>query len=250
MPKYRALHVKILDSQDFSDMPDDFTRVMWMLFIVALDSEGRGIDNPAWIRSRLFPYRTDVDLEEIENSMRWLAERRMINRYEVNGRRYFEIPNFKNYQPGIEKEARSVLPPNPNLLQSNSRVIPELVLTSSSSSDDEDESESVFEYESESELTAAVEKIAKLYKAGIGVPTEAIKEAIKDEFIKGVSMKWMITAVNRSALNGGKSWQYVSTVLDNWRKFGFKADTRPINGKEPKTGKDYTNGSLKDYIKT
>jgi hypothetical protein len=45
MPTYRKLHTKIVDSYDFAEMPDDFTRVFWMLLIVTVDSEGRAIDN-------------------------------------------------------------------------------------------------------------------------------------------------------------------------------------------------------------
>ena len=53
MPKYRQLHTKIIDSFDFNEMPDDFTRVTWMLLTLGLDSEGRGIDNMAWVKSKI-----------------------------------------------------------------------------------------------------------------------------------------------------------------------------------------------------
>lgn len=126
MPKYRKLHTKIIDSFDFNEMPNDFTRVCWLLLIVGVDSEGRGIDNPAWIHSKILPMRSDIDYAAITLAFDWLAERGMIVRYQVANRHYFYIPSFKKYQSGTEKEAASVLP-DPCLVESNSGVSQEKV---------------------------------------------------------------------------------------------------------------------------
>ena len=136
MAQYRALHTKITQSFDFNEMPDDFTRLMWALMPLALDSEGRGIFNSSWIRSRLFPLREDVTAKQIMAAMDWIVDRGMLVKYEVDGRQYFYSPTFKSYQRGLEKETKSVLPapelvesnsvPTPDLLQSNSRPTPEL----------------------------------------------------------------------------------------------------------------------------
>lgn len=127
MPKYRQLHTKIVDSYDFNDMPDDFTRVFWILLTVTVDSEGRALDNSSWLRSRMFPLRENMDTKPIDKAMDWLSHRRMIIRYSSNGRNYFYIPTFKSYQSGTEKEAKSVLPEPPELLQSYSKPTTELV---------------------------------------------------------------------------------------------------------------------------
>lgn len=123
MPKYRQLHTKILNSADFSDMPDDFTRLVWVLLPLILDCEGRGYDNKSWLKSNLFPFREDFDLCQIERAMAWFAEHEMIRRYSVAGRGYFYIPTWHNYQSGTDKEARSSIP-TPDLLQSNSGANP------------------------------------------------------------------------------------------------------------------------------
>ena len=65
MPKYRQLHYKIIDSFDFNEMPNDFTRIVWVLLTLVLDSEGRGIDNMAWVKSKMFPMRNDVDIAQL-----------------------------------------------------------------------------------------------------------------------------------------------------------------------------------------
>ena len=121
MPKYRKLHTKIIDSFDFNEMPNDFTRVCWLLLIVGVDSEGRGIDNPAWIHAKILPMRSDITFQDIGKAFDWLSNRKMIVRYQVSGRDYFYLPAFKKYQTGTENEAASVLP-TPDQLQTNSRA--------------------------------------------------------------------------------------------------------------------------------
>lgn len=163
MPKYRQLHTKIVDSFDFAEMPNDFIRLFWLLLIVIVDSEGRGIDNPAWIRSRMFPLRPDIDIEEIEAAMEWLAKRQMIRRYQVDGRRYFDLPTFHTYQSGTDKEARSTLPACPDLLQSNSGVAPEEVCVNT------------IQYNAEADAEASAKRT--LPPASVEIPTTP-KEAL------------------------------------------------------------------------
>lgn len=115
MPRYRALHVKVIDSFDFNDMPDDFVRLTWVLLPLILDSEGRGIDSPMWIRAKMYPLRNGVIDSEIRRAFDWFAEHKMIIRYQVNGRGYFYIPTWKEYQKGTQKEAPSNLPSPPEV---------------------------------------------------------------------------------------------------------------------------------------
>ncbi len=124
MPKYRALHLKIIDSFDFNEMPNDFFRVTWMLLTLVVDSAGRGIDNAAWIRSKMYPLREDVTATAITAAFDWFAQRGMIVRYIVNGKSYFFIPSFDKYQSHLEREAKSTLPA-PETLMSNSGVTQE-----------------------------------------------------------------------------------------------------------------------------
>lgn len=132
MAQYRALHTKIVQSFDFNEMPDDFTRLMWALMPLALDCEGRGIYNSSWLRSKLFPLREDVTAKQIMAAIDWMIERGMVVKYEVEGRLYFYSPTFKNYQRGLERETASVLPA-PELVESYSGVTQELVESNSCS---------------------------------------------------------------------------------------------------------------------
>ena len=136
MPKYRKLYVKVVESLDVQDMPDDFTRLLWVFLPLGLCQEGRGIDNAGWVKSKLFPLRLDVTLEMIEAAMDWLDERQMIHRYSVDGRDYFCIPNetWHRYQGNTTREAVSEYPPAPDEVQDSSRLAQDLLVTNSGSS--------------------------------------------------------------------------------------------------------------------
>lgn len=152
MPQYRKLWVKSLESLDINDMPDDFTRLLWVLLPLGLDREGRGMDSSSWVRSKIFPMREDVSNKMVQKAMDWYADRGMIKRYLVAGRRYFYIPTWSRYQGDTIKEAASNLPDPPQeQLLSNSGVSPEQVgnnLASDSSSESDADIESIKEDDS------------------------------------------------------------------------------------------------------
>lgn len=117
MPQYRRLYVKSVDSQDINDMPDDFTRLLWVMLPLGLDREGRGIDNAGWVKAKVFPLRDDVTNDQVATALNWFSERKneetglgMIERYEVSGRRFFYIPTWHTYQGDTMKETQSVIP--------------------------------------------------------------------------------------------------------------------------------------------
>lgn len=118
MAAWRKLHLKSVESQDIQDMPDDFTRLLWLLLPLGLDKEGRGLDNPSWIHAKVMPLRDDVDTRMITNAIDWFADHKMIVRYEVEGRKYFYIPTWHTYQ----KTDREAVSNFPEPLASNSRV--------------------------------------------------------------------------------------------------------------------------------
>ena len=111
MPQWRKLHGKVVESLDVNDMPDDFTRLLWILLPTQLCCEGCGQDNPAWVRAKVFPLRVDVTLEMIEEAMRWFCQRKMILRYQVDGRPFFQLHNWRKYQGNTARETPSHYPP-------------------------------------------------------------------------------------------------------------------------------------------
>lgn len=62
------------------------------------DDAGRGLDNPRLIKAAVWPLDDDVTLKKIEAFQQELAENGRIVRYEVDGRRYFEVLRFAEHQ--------------------------------------------------------------------------------------------------------------------------------------------------------
>jgi len=114
MPRYRKLHTKTVESLDVNDMPDDFTRLLWVLLPLGLCAEGRGVDNARWVQSKIFPLRLDVTIEMIGGAMAWYESRGMLVRYQVDGRGYFHIPTFHRYQGNTVRETESMYPDPPD----------------------------------------------------------------------------------------------------------------------------------------
>ena len=111
MPRFRKLHTKTVESLDLNEMPDDTHRLFWVLLPTQLCREGRAVDNPAWLKSHIFPLRQDIDISDVMDIMRWLEVNKMIVRYEVDDRNYFYVPTFHHYQGDCSREAESNYPP-------------------------------------------------------------------------------------------------------------------------------------------
>lgn len=207
MPKFRKLWTKTLDSFDFNEMPDDFARVVWLLLPLVLDSKGRGIDMPAWVCSRMFPLRR-VDETDITSAFDFFESRDMIGRYKVDGRAYFYLKNWTTYQSGTEKEAESVLPPPPDLLQTNSGVNPEQVDAAASASASVNASESLTRPE-----------IFGIYEHEIGPLTPAIADDLMDAE-KEYPHEYILDALKEASRNNKRSWKYALAILKRWKVEG------------------------------
>lgn len=216
MPRYRQLHTKIVDSFDFNNMPDDFTRVLWLLLIVVVDSEGRGIDNPAWLRSKMFPMREDIQLKKITEAMDWLSSGSMIVRYQVCENKYFFIPTWKKHQTGTDKEGKSNLP-TPDLLQSNSEVTPDLLPLNT------------IQYKADADTPRP--GIFTVYENAIGTLTPIISEELQlaeKEYPPG----WIEDALTECARMNKRSWKYAMAILKRWKQEG-RTDKPKSNGSKP-----------------
>ena len=133
MPQWRKLHTKTTESFTVNDMPDDFHRLLWLLIPLVTCREGRGLDNPAWVKAKAMPLRSDINPDDVQRAMDWYANAEIIQRYAVGGRRYFYVINWHKYQGSTDKEAGSIYPdPAEGTLQTNSGNTPDLLQTNSS----------------------------------------------------------------------------------------------------------------------
>lgn len=231
MPLWRKLHVKTVDSLDINDMPDDFTRLLWVLLPTQLDRCGRGIDNGAWVRSKVFPLREDVTNVMVESAMSWYARRGMIERYEDGDRPYFWIPTWHIYQGVTKKEAASNRPapsayldpdpPRPKVAP-GSRLGQDLGTTSATTDSDAD---SDIDSDVEEKETRSKEEISKEFFAAafsafqdtIGlVSGEHQRDAIIDilkELEANDAQTWWQSAINIAADQNKRSLAYVRGIL-------------------------------------
>lgn len=225
MPKYRKIWTKTLDSFDFNEMPDDFCRVVWLLLPLILDSEGRGIDLPAWICSRMFPLRR-VDEADIIRAFDYFESRGMIVRYKVDGRSYFYCANWTTYQSGTEKEAASVLPAPLDKVGSRSGAGQELVGAAASASASESVNASVSAFASESKRP----EIFTIYEHEIGALTPMIADELIDASGE-YSDDWVADALRESARQNKRSWAYARAILKRRKADGGRVEKKPATRK-------------------
>lgn len=113
MPTYRKLHTKVIESLDFDDLGDDFTRLMWVLLPLKSCAEGRGRADGRMLKANLFPLRDDVKSTDCQAGLARIAELGMVRIYQVKGVLYYQINNWHDYQGDTTREANSIYPAPP-----------------------------------------------------------------------------------------------------------------------------------------
>jgi hypothetical protein len=102
-----------------SDMwEDDFVgslsfleRVLWIGLITLVDDQGRMINNPVVIKSRIFPYDENVNRQAIEKGVQKFEEAGKVVSYEAGGKSLLQIVNWWKHQtPQWPQESRYPAP--------------------------------------------------------------------------------------------------------------------------------------------
>lgn len=86
------------------------TRLLFAGLWTIADREGRLEDNPRRIRAEIFPYEDKVGVPKLDSMLQELCEPGFILRYESDGSRFINIPNFKKHQNPHVKEPASIIP--------------------------------------------------------------------------------------------------------------------------------------------
>jgi len=213
MPRYRKLHTKVVESLDVNDMPDDFTRLLWVLMPLGLDREGRGLDNPAWVKAKLMPLRLDVTAEMIEMAMAWYTQRGMIERYQVERRSYFWLPTFHRYQGATIKESASEYPAPPEQVGSRSGVGQEPVESRSRTDADSDANA-----DADSDANADTDGgwLGVLARAGVIINGRTQADMWEDlaETANAANPTLFREAVETAAANNALKLSYVRGIVD------------------------------------
>lgn len=97
MARGRLVATDIFEDDFFMGL-DNLQRLVWLGLIVRVaDDQGRLQDNPALIRSAIFP-ADDVTTQEVETALILFAQSNRIERYTADGKRLIQIVNWWKYQ--------------------------------------------------------------------------------------------------------------------------------------------------------
>lgn len=118
MAKGRFISKEISLDKRVNELSDGFSMVGFTWLITHADCEGRTYGDPAIVKSLIFPRRTDITIEMVENYIWEWQSAGLINLYESDGDIYIEFPNFEKHQTGLRKdrEAKSTIPTNSGII--------------------------------------------------------------------------------------------------------------------------------------
>jgi hypothetical protein len=111
MARIRSIKPGFCTSEAIADLTIPCRLHFAMLWTYADDS-GRGLDNPRLIKAALWPLDDDVDVSQIEEWQQELAEHGRLIRWEVDGKRYFEVVNFAEHQKPQKPQGSAIPAPS------------------------------------------------------------------------------------------------------------------------------------------
>lgn len=109
MARIRSIHPGAPSDEDVATMSWQ-ARLTWAYLPCHADREGRLKDAPFTLKLAILP-TDDVDMGLVLDE---LQAKRLIVRYEVDGRRFIWIRNFARYQTPHVRETASIIPPPPS----------------------------------------------------------------------------------------------------------------------------------------
>ena len=111
MARKRMIDPNIWESEDFSSL-SMLGKVIFIGLFSLADDDGRGRGNPAYIRSKLFPYSTDeIKLSDVEDAFRQIEKRMSVVFYDVGDAQYYALSHWEKWQKIDHKTASSLPSP-------------------------------------------------------------------------------------------------------------------------------------------
>lgn len=106
MPKIRSIHPDACDNDKLVALSDGAERTLWRLTTHS-DDEGRGPDRPMLLANKLYPVDPAKTGDVIDGHLDELVACGMLVRYQVGGKRYYEIHDFTDWQkPKYRSESK------------------------------------------------------------------------------------------------------------------------------------------------
>lgn len=122
MPRTRELKPAFFQDEDLATLGRDHRLLFSALWTLA-DREGRLEDRPQFIKIHFCPYDADVTAAVVSGLIDGLVGIGVLLRYQVDGKGYLLVKNFKKHQHIHPKEAPSLFP-EPDTFPSPVRELP------------------------------------------------------------------------------------------------------------------------------
>jgi DnaD/phage-associated family protein len=209
------------------------TRLLFAGLWCLSDRRGRTNDNPKRIKIELLP----CDNCDIDEMLQELHDRRLIVRYEINGRRYIQVRNFEKHQSPHYKEAESTIPPqyqhDATLVeaQGQPKALPHSIEPKTRGLPDASRADSGFLIpdslipDSGFLIPDSVHEreqqgvIMYCQNAGIHLTARHFEE-VAEFLAKGATHEVMCYAVDVTIENGAKGWAYARAIIQRWLAAG------------------------------
>lgn len=104
MARGRMINSAICADKRINELCDDTSRLAFTWLVTFADVEGRTYGDPALLRSQLFPRRTDITAERMEEYIREWAAAGLVIWYEAKDDLWIEFPAFEKNQIGLRKD--------------------------------------------------------------------------------------------------------------------------------------------------
>jgi len=193
-------------------------RLFFLGCVSAADDEGRLMADPAFLRSRIFPYDeiTTEQIEAVRDQVAKVVPGLVL--YSVDGEKYAAFRNWSDYQKPSHAKP-SDLPPPPFVPISSARDEPRPRDSCGVPSQVRLGKDSIGKVEEKQPPLFSVifEQITGTAIAGHDQGEEI------NAWMEDVSEDWFRGACKEAADNNKRSWSYVRAILQNWKAGGKRA---------------------------
>jgi len=127
MPRIRTIKPEFFTSLTIADLPIT-ARLTFIGLWTHCDDEGRCVDDARLIKAAVWPL-DDRTAAEVEEDLKAIAHKSLIIRYEVDGRRYLAVRNWREHQRVNRPTPSRIPPPPPISLESHKGLSDDSVST-------------------------------------------------------------------------------------------------------------------------
>lgn len=217
MARGRMISNEITRDKKINDLSSDTCRLAFTWLVTFADVEGRTYGDPAMLRSMLFPRRTDITFEMIQEFIIEWQDAGLVQWYEAGGDKWIAFPNFGKHQKlRKDRETPSSIPApqhdnggvTPELVRSNDGVTPVNIPVKLK--------EVKLNYNGSG-------GVSKAYEGNIGALTPMIAEEL-GELEKEYSPDWIVEAIEIAVQANVRKLSYIKGILRKWGTTGKDVD--------------------------